>query len=209
MSTATARAFETNAPEIAKVGQPAPDFDLPSTKNIDTLAENVKLADYKGKWLILLFYPLDFTFVCPTEMIAFSDRLEEFKALDCEVIGISGDSKFTHLAWTRTPRNQGGIEGNRLPLLADIKREMSRRFGVLTDDGVALRGLFLLDPDGIIQHATINNLSVGRSIDETLRLLQAYQFSRESGDVCPANWQPGDETIEPNIDAAAEYFAAV
>ncbi len=188
------------------IGRNAPHFELEAVA--DGHFTRIGLDDLRGRWAVLLFYPLDFTFVCPTELWAFSDRLDLFKALGAEVIGISGDSAFTHLAWTRTPRDQGGIEGNRLPLLADIKREMSQAYGVLNDQGVALRGLFIIDPDGVIQHATINNLSVGRSVDEALRTIQAYHFVRQSGDVCPANWAPGEDTIVPNVEAAAEYFAA-
>jgi peroxiredoxin (alkyl hydroperoxide reductase subunit C) len=188
------------------IGKPAPAFELEAVQ--DGQFKLIASDDFAGRWLVLLFYPLDFTFVCPTELWAFSDRLEEFRELGAEVLGISGDSQFTHLAWTRTPRHHGGIAGNRLPLLADIKRDMSRAYGVLNEQGIALRGLFIIDPDGVIQHATINNLSVGRNVDEALRTIQACQFVRHSGEVCPVNWRPGDETIEPQAEAAAEYFAS-
>src|SRR5436190_13018386 len=174
------------------IGKPAPAFEVEAV--VDQQFKLVALDDFRGRWLVILFYPLDFTFVCPTELCAFSDRADEFAALDADVIGVSIDSQFTHLAWTRQPRQQGGVESLQIPLLADIKRDMARAYDVLNDQGVALRGLFVIDPDGIVQHATINNLSIGRSVDEALRVLQACQFARSSGDVCPANWQPGEET---------------
>ena len=188
------------------IGQHAPGFTLEAVHN-----EQFKLvshADYKGRWLVVLFYPLDFTIVCPTEICAFSDRIKEFHAIDAEVVGVSVDSQFTHLAWARHPREQGGIEGLSFPLLADVKREMANSYGVLTKQGVALRALFVIDPDGVIQHATVNNLSVGRSVDEALRVLQACQFVRENGEVCPADWQPGGETIVPDVEQSKEFFAS-
>jgi peroxiredoxin (alkyl hydroperoxide reductase subunit C) len=150
---------------------------------------------------------LDFTFVCPTEILAFSDRVEEFRRLGAEVVGVSIDSKFTHLAWTEKSRREGGIRGLAYPLLADLNKELSRAYGVLGDEGVALRGLFLIDPDGVVQHATINNLPVGRSVDETLRVLQAFQFARAHGEVCPADWRPGHDTIRPDVQEARQFFA--
>jgi len=188
----------------AVVGKKAPHFKLDAVHS-GTFKE-VALEDYKGKWLVAFFYPLDFTFVCPTEILAFSDRLNDFKKFGAEVIGVSIDSKFTHLAWTEKPRKDGGIEGLRYPLLADMNKQMSTDFGVLSD-GVALRGLFIIDPDGVVQHATINNLGVGRSVDETLRLLQAFQFVREHGEVCPANWQPGGDTMKPDPQKAKSYWS--
>jgi len=187
------------------VGKPAPQFDVDAV--VDGDFRRLDLDDFKGKWLVLLFYPLDFTFVCPTELCAFSDRIGEIRALDCEVCGVSVDSHFTHLAWTRQPRVDGGVRGIAYPLLADLKRDMCQRYGVLTEQGVALRGLFVIDPDGVVQHTTINNLSVGRSVDETIRVLQACQFVRANGEVCPADWRPGDDTITPNTNDALTYFA--
>ncbi|MGE5610275.1 MAG: peroxiredoxin [Bacillota bacterium] len=187
------------------VGKPAPQFQLDAVHN--GTFKTVSLDDYKKKWLILFFYPLDFTFVCPTEILAFSDRYDEFKKLGAEIVGVSIDSKFTHFAWTNTPRAQGGIEGLRYPLAADLTKEVATAYGVLADGAVALRGLFLIDPDGVIQHATINNLSVGRSVDETLRVLQAFQFVRDHGDVCPANWHPGQDTMKPDLQKAKSYFS--
>ena len=187
-----------------QIGKPAPAFELEAV--CDGEFRLVGLDDFRGRWLVLLFYPLDFTFVCPTELCAFSDRIDELRALGAEVCGVSVDSQFTHLAWTRQPRNEGGVRGLRYPLLSDLKRETSRAFGVLTEQGVALRGLFVIDPDGVAQHATINNLSVGRSVDETLRVLQACQFVRANGEVCPADWKPGDDAITPDVAEARSYF---
>jgi len=187
------------------VGKPAPHFEVDAV--VDREIKRLALDDFRGKWLVLLFYPLDFTFVCPTELCAFSDRIDELRALDCEVCGVSVDSQYTHLAWTKQSRVDGGVRGIAYPLLADLKREMCQRYGVMTADGVALRGLFIIDPDGVVQHATINNLSVGRSVDETIRVLQACQFVRANGEVCPADWRPGHDTIKPNANDALTFFA--
>jgi len=188
------------------VGRKAPEFALEGVLNGKFLT--YRLSDYKGKWVVLFFYPLDFTFVCPTEILAFSDRLAEFKKVDAEVFGASVDSKFSHLAWTEKPREEGGIKSLAYPLLEDLKKELAEEYGVLDEAGaVALRGLFLIDPDGIVQHATVNNLGVGRSVDETLRVLQAFQFVREHGEVCPADWKPGAKTMKADWDKSKDYFA--
>jgi len=177
----------------AKVGRPAPDFDMPSTKNVETLKENVKLSDYAGQWLVLLFYPLDFTFVCPTELTTFSDRYDDFQAIGAEVIGVSTDSVYSHRAWLQTPRDKSGVEGLRYPLASDITKQVSRDYGVLIEDrGVALRGLFVIDPEGTLRYAVIHDLNVGRSADETLRVIQALQ----TGGLCQAEWRPGQETLK-------------
>ena len=177
----------------AKVGQPAPDFDMPSTKNIEKLDQNVKLADYAGKWVVLLFYPLDFTFVCPTELTTFSERLDDFEGIGAEVIGVSTDSVHSHRAWLRTPREQNGVEGLRYPLASDITKQVSRDYGVLIEDkGVALRGLFVIDPEGILRYAVVHDLNVGRSAEETIRVIQALQ----TGGLCQAEWRPGQETLK-------------
>jgi len=189
---------------IMFVGKPAPDFAAEAV--LDGAFQDICLSDFKGKWLVLFFYPLDFTFVCPTEILAFSDRVDEFRTLGAEVVGVSVDSKFTHLAWTEVPRKKGGVQGVRIPLIADLSKQISARYGLLGDAGVALRGLFLIDPDGLVQHATVNNLSVGRSVDETLRLLQAFQHTQTHGEVCPANWTPGQATIRPDVNHAREFF---
>jgi peroxiredoxin (alkyl hydroperoxide reductase subunit C) len=177
----------------AKVGQPAPDFDMPSTKNIEKLDQNVKLSDYSGKWVVLLFYPLDFTFVCPTELTTFSERLDDFEGIGAEVIGVSTDSVHSHRAWLRTPREQNGVEGLRYPLASDITKQVSRDYGVLIEDkGVALRGLFVIDPEGILRYAVVHDLNVGRSAEETIRVIQALQ----TGGLCQAEWRPGQETLK-------------
>lgn len=186
------------------VGKRAPEFTMDAV--LDGKFKTIALDDYRGKWLLVFFYPLDFTFVCPTEILAFSDRYEEFQRLGCEVVGVSVDSKYTHLAWTERPRNLGGIQGLKYPLLADLAKTMAADFGVLAEGGVALRGLFIIDPDGVVQHATINNLGVGRSVDEAIRVLQAFQYVRGHGEVCPANWKPGSDTMVPDWDESKRYF---
>ena len=192
MSTATGKAFE-NTVEFAKVGKPAPDFDLPSTKNMETLAENVKLSDYKGKWLILLFYPLDFTFVCPTELINFSDRLDDFQGVGAEVIGISTDSVHSHRAWLKTPQDQNGIEGVKYPIASDVGGKLARKYNILVEEAnIALRGLFIINPEGVLQYSVIHDLNIGRSVDETLRVLQGLQ----TGGLCAADWKPGQENLK-------------
>ncbi|MFI5182430.1 MAG: peroxiredoxin [Thermoanaerobaculia bacterium] len=188
------------------VGRKAPEFALEGVLNGNF--STFRLTDYRGKWVVLFFYPLDFTFVCPTEILAFSDRLGEFRKLGAEVLGASVDSKFSHLAWTEKPREEGGIKGLAYPLLEDLGKDLAREYGVPSPDGkVALRGLFLIDPEGVVQHATINNLGVGRSVDETLRVLQAFQFVREHGEVCPADWKPGTRTMKADWKGSKEYFA--
>lgn len=192
MSTATGTATE-NTVTLAKVGKPAPDFNMPSTKNIDTLAENVKLSDYKGKWLILLFYPLDFTFVCPTELIHFSDRLEEFQGVGAEVLGISTDSVHSHRAWLKTPKDKNGIEGVSYPIASDVGGKLARAYNILVEEAnIALRGLFIINPDGVLQYSVIHDLNIGRSVDETLRVLQGLQ----TGGLCSADWKPGQENLK-------------
>lgn len=189
-----------------RVGQVAPDFT--ATAVIDYEFKEIKLADYRGQYVVLFFYPLDFTFVCPTEIIAFSDRNEEFKALNTQVLGVSVDSVFSHLAWIQTERKLGGLGDLNYPLVADIKKEISTAYNVLVpEEGIALRGLYIIDKDGVIQHATINNLGFGRSVDETLRVLQAIQHVQSHPDeVCPAGWQPGDKTMNPDPVKSKEYF---
>jgi peroxiredoxin 2/4 len=191
-----------------RVGQSAPDFT--ATAVVDQEFKTIKLSDYRGKYVVLFFYPLDFTFVCPTEITAFSDRHDDFKAINTEILGVSVDSEFSHLAWIQTDRKSGGVGDLNYPLVSDIKKEISSAYNVLTDDGIALRGLFIIDKDGIIQHATINNLAVGRNVDETLRTLQAFQYVQSHPDeVCPAGWKPGDVTMNPDPVKSKDYFAAV
>jgi len=181
------------AVDKAMVGKPAPDFNMASTKNIEKLNENVKLGDYKGRWLVLVFYPLDFTFVCPTELTAFSDSYEEFQGIGADVIGVSTDSAFSHRAWIQTPRNKGGVEGLAYPLAADSTKQVSSDYGVLIQDkGIALRGLFVIDPEGVLRYKVVHDLNIGRSVEETLRVIQALQ----TGGLCQANWRPGEDTLK-------------
>lgn len=191
----------------AIVGKAAPSFA--SDAVFEGNFKSIKLEDFKGKWLVLFFYPLDFTFVCPTEILAFSDKIDDFRKLNAEIVGVSVDSKFTHLAWTEKPRKEGGIQGLRYTLLSDLNKTVAQSYGVLADGGIALRGLFIVDPEGVVQHATINNLPVGRSVEETLRVLKAFQHVREFGEVCPANWQPGGDTMKPDWHKSKTYFGKV
>ncbi|XP_005089483.1 peroxiredoxin-2 [Aplysia californica] len=209
-SNNTQRYFSTGCRLLSsvRVQQPAPDFQGQAV--VDGQFKEIKLSDFKGKYLVLFFYPLDFTFVCPTEIIAFSDSIDKFKAINAEVVGVSTDSHFSHLAWINTPRKQGGLGGLKYPLLADFCKSISRDYGVLLEDqGIALRGLFIIDPTGVVRQITINDLPVGRSVDETVRLIQAFQFVEQHGEVCPANWQPDSATIKPTPEASKDYFEKV
>jgi peroxiredoxin (alkyl hydroperoxide reductase subunit C) len=190
----------------ARIQREAPDFT--ATAVVGEEFRDVRLFDYRGKYVLLFFYPLDFTFVCPTELIAFSDRVKEFQDLDCQVIGVSVDSHFTHLAWIKTPRNVGGLGGLNYPLVADLNKNVSREYGVLNDEGgVAFRGLFLIDKSGVLRHMLVNDMPIGRSVDEALRVLQALQHVERHGEVCPANWKPGAATIKPTVKESKEYFS--
>ncbi|KAI9322330.1 thioredoxin-like protein [Dichotomocladium elegans] len=192
---------------VAKVQEPAPQFTLPAV--VDGEFKNVSLSDYKGKYVVFFWYPMDFTFVCPTEILAFSDRVKEFEALNTAVIAASTDSEFSHLAWINTPRKEGGLGQMKIPIVADKTKKVAREYGVLLeDDGVALRGLFIISPEGIIRQITINDLPVGRNVDEILRLIEAFQFTDKYGEVCPANWQKGSATIKPDVKKSKEYFQA-
>jgi len=188
------------------VTKKAPDFTAQAVMADNSFGE-LSLASYRDRYVILFFYPLDFTFVCPSEIIAFDKALAKFKEKNAEVIGVSVDSKFTHFAWRNTPRDRGGIGPIGYPLVADLDKNISRTFGVLTDEGVALRGLFLIDRDGVVRHELINDLSLGRNVDEALRILDALQFTEKYGDVCPANWRQGDEAMKPTAEGVAEYLA--
>jgi len=188
--------------------KPAPNFQ--GTAVVDGEFKEIKLADYKGKYLVLFFYPLDFTFVCPTEIIAFSDRVEEFRSINCEVVAASTDSHFSHLAWVNTPRKQGGLGDMKIPLLADKTCDIAKRYGCLLEEaGIAFRGLFIIDDKGNLRQITINDLPVGRSVDETLRLVQAFQFTDKHGEVCPAGWKPGKETMKADPKGSKAYFEKV
>jgi peroxiredoxin 2/4 len=189
------------------VTKSAPDFTATAVMPDNSFKDDFKLSSYRGKYVVLFFYPLDFTFVCPSEIIAFDKALAKFKQKGAEVIGVSVDSHFTHLAWKETPRNKGGIGQVQYPLVADLKKEIAKAYDILLNDSVALRGLFLIDKQGVIQHALVNNLPLGRSVDEALRLLDALQFTEAHGEVCPANWKEGEEAMKPTAKGVAEYLA--
>ena len=194
---------------VFRVGLQAPDFT--ATAVVDQEFNESSLSQYRGKYVVLFFYPLDFTFVCPTEITAFSDRYDAFKALNTEVLGVSVDSQFSHLAWIQTERKQGGLGDIAYPLVADLKKDIASAYNVLDEaEGVALRGLFIINPEGVVQHATVNNLPVGRNVEETLRVLQAFQHVEANPDeVCPANWTPGERTMNPDPVGSKDFFAAV
>ena len=190
------------------VTQEAPDFTATAVLPDNTFNAEFQLSALRGKHVLLFFYPLDFTFVCPSEIIAFGKKVEEFKKRNCEVVGVSVDSHFTHLAWKNTPVDRGGIGNVQYPLVADLTKRISKSYGVLLKDaGIALRGLFLIDKEGVVRHALVNDLPLGRSVDEAIRMLDALQFTEEHGEVCPANWKEGDEAMKPTAEGVAEYLA--
>jgi len=188
------------------VTQEAPDFTAEAVMPDNSFGE-ITLSNFRGKYVILFFYPLDFTFVCPSEILAFNKRLSDFKAKNCEVIGVSVDSKFTHLAWKNTSVENGGIGNIQYPLVQDLNKAIARSYGILFNEAVALRGLFLIDPHGKIRHAVINDLPFGRNVVEALRMVDAVQFFEAHGEVCPANWQEGEEGMKPTAKGVAEYLA--
>ncbi len=189
------------------VTKPAPDFKAQTVMADNTIVEKT-LSELRGnKHAVVFFYPLDFTFVCPSEIIAFDKKLDEFKKRNCEVIGISVDSQFTHLAWKNTPLNKGGIGNVQFPLVADLTKRIAEQYGVLFNGAVALRGLFLIDKTGVVRHAVINDLPLGRNVDEALRMLDALQFHEKHGEVCPANWKEGEAAMKPTAAGVAEYLA--
>lgn len=193
---------------VAQVQKPAPSFT--KTAVVDGTFETVSLEDYKGKWVLLAFIPLAFTFVCPTEIIAYSEAAKKFAEKDCQVLFASTDSEYSLLAWTNVARKDGGLGPVDIPLVADTNHTLSKDYGVLIEEeGVALRGIFLIDPKGALRQITVNDLPVGRSVDESFRLLEAFQFTDKHGEVCPANWQPGAETIKPEVESSKEYFNKV
>ncbi|XP_001353868.1 peroxiredoxin-2 [Drosophila miranda] len=190
----------------AVISKPAPAFEGTAVVNKEIV--KLSLSQYLGKYVVLLFYPLDFTFVCPTEIIAFSDRISEFRKIKTEVIAASVDSHFTHLAWINTPRKEGGLGDVKIPLLSDLTHKISKDYGVyLESSGHALRGLFIIDQAGVLRQITMNDLPVGRSVDETIRLVQAFQYTDTHGEVCPAGWRPGADTIVPDPEEKTKYFA--
>jgi len=189
------------------VTKQAPEFTAKAVMPDNSINESFKLADYKGKYVVLFFYPLDFTFVCPSEIIAFDHRLADFKSRGVEVIGVSIDSHFTHLAWKNTPVNNGGIGNVQYPLVADLTKNIARDYDVLIGDSVALRGSLLIDKAGVVRHQVVNDLPLGRNIDEMLRMIDALQFTEEHGEVCPAGWQQGKEGMKGSTEGVAEYLA--
>ena len=189
------------------VTNPAPDFTATAVLGDGSIVEDFKLSENFGeKGTVLFFYPLDFTFVCPSELIAFDHRLQEFKDRGVNVIGCSVDSQFSHFAWRETPINEGGIGRVNYPLVADLTKQISKDYDVLFGGAVALRGSFLIDAKGVIRHATINDLPLGRNIDEMLRMVDTMQFTDEFGEVCPAGWQKGDEGMKATTEGVAEYL---
>ncbi len=191
------------------VGKQAPEFSAPAVMADGSINESFSLNDYQGQYIVLFFYPLDFTFVCPTELIAFSHRIAEFEKRGVQIVGCSIDSQFTHIAWRSTPVEDGGIGAVKYPLVADVKHEICRAYDVELDpDGVALRGSFLIDKEGIVRHQVVNDLPLGRNIDEMLRMVDALQFHEEHGEVCPAGWSQGDKGMVANGQGVASYLAA-
>jgi peroxiredoxin (alkyl hydroperoxide reductase subunit C) len=191
------------------VGKAAPDFNAVAVMGNNDINEDFSLsAHIKGKFAVVFFYPLDFTFVCPSELIAFDHRLEEFKKRGVEVIGVSIDSQFTHLAWKNTPVNKGGIGQVGYPLVADIKHEICQAYDVEHDAGVAFRGSFLIDTNGVVRHQVVNDLPLGRDIDEMLRMVDALQFHEEHGEVCPAGWNKGKAGMDASPDGVAKYLSS-
>ncbi|MDD3482212.1 peroxiredoxin [Azovibrio restrictus] len=189
------------------VGKQAPDFTATAVFG-DNQIKDLKLSDYRGKYVVMFFYPLDFTFVCPSELIAFDHRLDEFKKRNVEVIGVSIDSQFTHLAWKNTPVEKGGIGQVQYPMVADVKHEICRAYDVEFDAaGVAFRGSFLIDKAGVVRHQVVNDLPLGRNVDEMIRMVDALQFTEEHGEVCPAGWQKGKKGMNASPEGVAQYLA--
>ena len=190
------------------VTNPAPDFTATAVLPDNSFKEDFKLSDYRGKYVLLFFYPLNFTFVCPSEILAFNKAVDQFEAHNCQLIGISIDSHYSHLAWKNTPVNEGGIGMISYPLVSDLNKSISKAYGVLLDAGIALRGLFLIDREGIIRHMVVNDLPLGRNVNEALRILFALQFTEQHGEVCPANWNKGEEAMTPTAEGVAAYLTA-
>jgi peroxiredoxin (alkyl hydroperoxide reductase subunit C) len=190
------------------VTKEAPDFTAAAVMPSGDIEEQFKLSNLRGKYVVLFFWPLDFTFVCPTEIIAHDRRMEPFKSRDVEVVGISIDSQFTHFAWRNTPINEGGIGPVQFPMVADVNHEITKAYGVEHPAGISLRASFLIDRDGIVQHQVVNNLPLGRNVDEMVRMVDALQFTEEHGEVCPAGWQKGEAGMTPNAKGVADYLSS-
>eukprot|EP00161_Ancyromonas_sigmoides_P011102 TRINITY_DN279_c3_g1_i1.p1 TRINITY_DN279_c3_g1~~TRINITY_DN279_c3_g1_i1.p1 ORF type:complete len:230 (-),score=94.51 TRINITY_DN279_c3_g1_i1:42-731(-) len=195
------------AAPVARVQHAAPGFSAQAV--VEGTIRDIKLSQYKGRYLVLFFYPLDFTFVCPTEIIAFSEAAEAFRKVNAEIAAVSVDSVHSHLAWTKTRREDGGVGGLKIPLISDINKSIARDYGVLIDgEGIALRGLFIIDPSQTVRHITINDLPIGRSVDEAMRVVQAIQYAAaHDGEACPANWQPGSKAIFADPEKSKKYFS--
>ncbi|MCP4446745.1 MAG: peroxiredoxin [Myxococcales bacterium] len=189
------------------VTREAPDFTATAVMADNSFDEKFSLSSLRGKYVCMYFYPLDFTFVCPSEIIAFDKKLAEFKERNCEVLGVSVDSHFSHFAWKNTAVDEGGIGNIQYPLVSDLNKQIARDYGVLFNESIALRGLFLIDREGIIRHSVVNDLPLGRNIDEAIRMLDALQFTEEHGEVCPANWAKGQDAMTPTADGVASYLA--
>lgn len=190
------------------VTNPAPEFTATAVMPDNTFREDFKLSDFRGKHVLLFFYPLNFTFVCPTEILAFNRAVQQFEDSNCQLVGISIDSHYSHLAWKKTAVSEGGIGNIQYPLVSDLDKSISRNYQVLLDSGIALRGLFLVDKEGIIRHQVVNDLPLGRNVNEALRILHALQFTEKHGEVCPANWQQGEDAMKPTADGVSKYLSA-
>ncbi|ADU65599.1 peroxiredoxin [Desulfurispirillum indicum] len=189
---------------MSLVSKQAPVFSAEAVSNMEFT--KVNLESYRGKWVMLFFYPLDFTFVCPTEITAISDRVGEFKQRGVEVLGVSTDSKFSHLAWEQQPRSEGGLGKIEYPLIADFTKQISSDYGILLPGGMALRATYIIDPEGVVQFELVHDLGIGRNVDEILRSIDALQYTKKHGEVCPAGWTPGKDTIVPDVSRSKEFF---
>lgn len=192
---------------MSLVTQFAPDFVASAVMPDNSIRDDFRLSDLRGKYVVLFFYPLDFTFVCPTELIAFDRAKAKFEALDTELVAVSIDSAYSHFAWRNMPRKDGGVGQLAYPMVSDLAKSISRSYGILKDESIALRGLFLIDREGIVRHELVNDLPLGRSVEETLRMVEALQFFEANGEVCPANWHKGDEAVKPTAAGIANYLA--
>lgn len=191
------------------VGRQAPDFTAPAVLADGSIKDDFKLSSLRGKYVVLFFWPLDFTFVCPSEIIAHDNRYDRFKELGVEVVGVSIDSKHTHYAWRNTPVDKGGIGPVKFPIVADVKHEICNAYGIEhPEEGVALRATFLIDKNGVVQHEVVNNLPLGRNVDEAIRMVEALQFHEQHGEVCPAGWQKGKPGMKDNAKGVADYLAS-
>jgi peroxiredoxin (alkyl hydroperoxide reductase subunit C) len=189
------------------VAREAPDFAASAVMPDGSIKEGFKLSGLRGKYVVLFFWPLDYTFVCPTEILAHDHRIEEFKKRGVEVVGVSIDSQFTHFAWRSTPVDQGGIGPVKFPMIADVKHEIAQAYGIEHPAGVAMRASFLIDKNGVVQHQVVNNLPLGRNVDEMIRMIDALQYNEKHGEVCPAGWKPGDAGMKATTDGVASYLA--